>query len=137
MADLSIVAADVVQAATGVTAVSKIAGAAVAAGEPCYLDVADSNKAKPADANASLPTATVAGIALNSAAANQPVQLMTEGELTVSAVLTVGKWYVLSANAGKICPVADLASGHYSTLIGYAKTTSILVLKLTNSGVQN
>jgi len=50
------------------------------------------------------------------------------GNLTISAVMTVGEVYVVSATAGGIAPVGDLVTGNYVTVLGVATTTSNLQL---------
>jgi hypothetical protein len=41
----------------------------------------------------------------------------------------------LSGTAGGICPRADVTSGDDPIRIGYAKTTSVLVIDIANMGV--
>lgn len=134
MADVTITAADVVASASAQTG-EGMAGVSIVAGEWVYR--AADKTLRLADANSSLLTATAEGMALHAAGAGQPLRFASQGEVTVSAVLTVGKVYVLSANAGKTAPVADLASGWWTSVVGYAKTTSILVIRRINSGIQN
>src|SRR5215216_1090446 len=112
MADLSITAASVAQS-TGATTSDGTAGATVTAGQPVYQDAADGNQWKPADGNASLAIATVIGIALHASLDNQPLRVQTGGDIVIGATITVGGVYVLSATAGGIAPVADLASGNF------------------------
>lgn len=138
MADLTITAADVVKGGVGsipVTTENGIAGATVTAGQVVYEDATDNNKWKLADANVSDAAANVKGIALHAALAGQPLQVIKGGPLTLGAILTAGHWYVLSATAGGIAPVADLASGHRSTLLGYAYSTSVLIVAPQVTGV--
>jgi hypothetical protein len=133
MADLSITAASVLQSANGVVA-RGVAGATLTAGMPVYLDTAD-NKLKPADANGTAPLNSVRGITVNGAADGQFVNYVTEDpNFVAGATLTAGVIYVLSATAGKICPAADLASGHTSIVLGVAKSASVLALKITTGG---
>lgn len=122
---------------TGLTALTErgTAGATVTAGQPVYVDAADGNSLKPADANASATTAAAVGIALHAALDGQPLEYITAGPLALGAILTQGLWYVVSATAGGICPTADLASTHFSTLLGYAHSTSVLVVVVKASGV--
>lgn len=131
MANLSITAANVAAQSSAKT-VDGIAGATIVAGDALYLDSAD-GRYKLADANGS-GTTTIAGVALNGASAGQPVKVLTEGMLSLGAILTVGAIYVLSATAGKIAPAADLATGHVVNVIGVATTTSLLKVKLIASG---
>lgn len=134
MADLSITAANVV-AQDGATIVYVTAGGTVARGNPVYLDSADSNQAKAGRANAAT-TDEVYGIALNDAADEQPLAVITSGDLSLGAILTVGETYVLSAGAaGGIAPIGDLTTGNYVSTLGVAKTTSLLQLAINNSGI--
>lgn len=117
MADLSITAANV-QPGAGATIVHGTAGATVTAGQPVYADANDSNKWKPADADASEAAADVTGIALNNAADEQPLSIIKRGLLATGATTVKGTVYVLSGTAGGICPAADLASGDWTTILG-------------------
>lgn len=135
MADLVITAANVVPGAGKQTA-NGTAGASITAGQPVYLDNT-TGTIKPASANTSAATAAVVGIAVNGASANQPVVYQTAGVLALGAVLTTGKVYVASANSGNIAPVADLASGWNTTILGYATSASNLQVNLVVSGVAN
>jgi len=138
MADLAITAASVVKGA-GATTAQGTAGATIAAGMVLYADTANSSVLKPADANLSALAATVAGIALHAALVNQPIVYITAGPLTVNAVLTAGKEYVASAtdSVGAIAPIADLAAGWYTSLLGYASSTTVLNVNILNSGIVN
>jgi hypothetical protein len=49
--------------------------------------------------------------------------------------MTAGTVYYLSATAGGICPVADLASGQYPCAVGIATSTTVLKLGFNASGV--
>jgi hypothetical protein len=53
----------------------------------------------------------------------------------VGATLVVGQVYVLSANAGNIAPVSDLATGWYTTILGIAISTTQLQMGPVNSGI--
>ncbi len=135
MADLSITAANVVRSATDAQTENGTAGATITAGQTVYKDEADSNKWKLADANASILTAAVYGIALNGASNGQPLVVQTAGDITIGATLTVGAIYVQSGTAGGIAPTADLVTGWYSFIIGIGKTASVMRLVLRGAGV--
>lgn len=137
MADLIITASAVVKS-TGAQTATGTAGVAISAGQVLYNDAA-TNTLKLADADLSAAASTVVGIALDNAAANQPVTYITAGNLTLNAVLTAGKVYVLSATntAGAIAPIADLASGWFTSILGYATNTTNLVISILNSGTAN
>ncbi|NTG85860.1 hypothetical protein G6L15_06825 [Agrobacterium rhizogenes] len=132
MADITITPANVV---AGTNAVRDIgtAGETIAAGKVVYLDAAI-NKWKLSDNNAT-GTRTVHGIALNGASLNQPVSIVKGGDVTIGATLTPGVAYYLSATAGGICPVADLATGMDTILIGLAKSATVLGIDIQDSGV--
>ena len=56
-------------------------------------------------------------------------------DLTITATVTAGVAYYLSATAGGICPVADLGSGDYPVFLGFATSSSVLALRIVESGV--
>ena len=131
MADLTLTASSVVPGDSAIIQ-SGVAGAAIAAGEVVYKDTSDSNKLKLADANgATAIIRLVAGIAICSAAAGQRVSYVTEDDdLTLgSGLFAIGDVLILSATAGKIAPVADLATGMYNTVLGIATTTGKINFK--------
>lgn len=135
MADLSITAASVLASATALKA-SGTAGATITAGQPVYIDTADSNKIKVADANASAATAAVAGISLHGASSGQPITYaFDDSAFTPGATLATGNVYVAAANVGAICPVADLVSGDFPAVLFVAKSTTQAVLKIVRGGV--
>ncbi len=134
MADLSITAANV-KSSGGSKGKNGTAGAAVKAGELVYLE-ASSGTYKLASSNSGTAEArSPDGIALNNAAAGQPLRVHTEGPITIGATLTAGVAYYASGTAGGICPVADLTTGHYPTIVGIAKSSSVLDVKFHESGV--
>jgi hypothetical protein len=57
------------------------------------------------------------------------------GPLTVGATMTAGVAYYLSDTAGGICPVADLATGEYPSVLGIATSTTVLNVNIQTSGV--
>lgn len=133
MVDLVITAANVVPGANA-TVRNGSAGATIAAGEVVYLDSATSTY-KLADANGAAALRSPRGIALNGASAGQPLAVAEGGDVTLGVVLTAGVAYYLSGNPGKIAPVADLVAGHYPVILGIATSTSVLNLKIHESGV--
>lgn len=134
MANLSQTAANVAAAVTARIDHTKISGATITAGMPVYIDPAD-GLVKIADNNVSSTLANVYGIALNGASSGQPVSICTEGDVNLGATLAVGETYALSATAGAICPEADVVSTNFMTLLGVARTTALLQLKLNVTGV--
>ncbi|NTF69382.1 hypothetical protein [Rhizobium rhizogenes] len=132
MADITITPANVV-AGTNATRDIGTAGEAIIAGKAVYFDTAV-NKWKLSDNNGT-GTRQVHGIALNGASLNQPVSVAKGGDVTIGATLTPGVAYYLSATAGGICPVADLATGMDTILIGLAKSATVLGIDIQDSGV--
>lgn len=133
MADLTITAANVVPGA-GARITNGTAGATITAGQVVYLDPAD-NRFKLADCdNASATIRAAFGIATHGAAAGQPLAVQTAGELAMGAILLAGVAYYLSPNAGGIAPVADIASGDNTVIVGMAKSTSVLTVGIVASG---
>lgn len=134
MADLVITAANVVAGSTS-TVENGTLGATVTAGQAMYLDSADS-RWKLADSNSATAAVRVpAGIALNGGATGQPVRVLREGAITIGATMTAGVVYYASDTPGGICPVADIGSGEYATIIGIATSTTVLEVDIHASGV--
>jgi hypothetical protein len=133
MSNLSITSASVLAGADSPKQ-SGVAGVAIAAGDALYIDASDSGKLKLAVAT-SAAASVFAGIALHGAAAGQPITYLTSSTITIGATLHVGTIYVVSATAGKICPVADLVAGNYVTIIGMPTTTGILDVYPRSSGL--
>lgn len=132
--DLTITAANVV-AGSGANVVQGTAGATVTAGQAVYRDdtagtwkLADNNSGTAA-------LRSPDGVALNGAASGQPLSVLTSGRVTIGATMTAGVAYYLGDTPGGICPVADLASGEYPTIIGIAVSTTVLDVKIHESGV--
>ncbi len=103
-----------------------LAGATLVAGTPVYLD-ATTNRLMGADANASLETADVKGIALHAASLGQPLKVQTAGDITIGTTVVLATIYILGA-AGQLAPAVDLASGWYTTVIGVAISATQLRL---------
>lgn len=127
MADLSITPSAVIAGSNSALA-SGSAGETIAAGKAVYLASA-TKKWMLADADSVTAEARKAiGIALNGASLNQPVDVLTGGDITLGAVLTAGTAYYLSDDPGGICPHADLEAGDYICLLGLAKSNSVLTV---------
>ncbi|WP_454914988.1 hypothetical protein [Xanthobacter sediminis] len=134
MANLTITAASVL-AGSNVVTESGIAGEAITAGQVVFMNPA-TKRFGLADSNSATAAARVPrGIALNSAAAGQPLSVARNGDITLGAVLTAGTAYYLSDTPGGICPVADVGSGEYVVLLGLAKSASVLGLSVQATGV--
>ncbi|MDE3796982.1 hypothetical protein I7G59_06490 [Sinorhizobium meliloti] len=135
MADLVITSSSVVSGA-GARIEHGTAGATITAGQALYLDSAVTGKWQLADNNsATAAVRTPRGIALNSASLNQPIAVQTEGPITIGAALTAGVAYYLSDTPGGICPVADLLTGEYPTVLGLATSTTVLDIDIQSAGV--
>jgi hypothetical protein len=134
MTDLVVVPASVLAGANAQRAAGT-AGVAITAGQAIYLDpvtnrylLADNNAV---DVNARKPT----GIALNNAAPSQPINLLTSGDITIGAAVTAGTDYFLSGAPGAICPRADVVTTMNVTLIGLAKSATVIAVDIQSSGV--
>ena len=131
MVDLVITPASVLASSNSVV-LSGIAGAAITAGQS--VSRASSGNFVLADNNAAAPANSAVGVALNNAAAGQPVDVQAGGDITIGATMIKGAAYYLSATAGGISPFADLAAGQGVSLLGVAKSTTELVLSIHNTG---
>ncbi len=135
MADLSWTSSATVAGAS-VNTVTHVAAVAIAAGE--FYTLNTSGQAVLADNDsASLDGSAGIYLAINSAAANQRITGATPGQdITVSSTMTVGIFYYLSSNPGKICPVGDLASTDYVTQLGWAKSATLFRFSPVVTGYQ-
>jgi hypothetical protein len=132
MTDLTITAANV-KAAANATTRSGQAGASITAGQLVYLDgTTGTYNLSDADLTGAKQ---VTGVALNGASSGQPLTVQTGGDISIGATLTPGATYYLSGTAGGIAPLADLSTGEEVVLVGIAKSTSVLALKITDTGV--
>lgn len=134
MADISITAANV-KLVSGPTK-KRIAGATLAAGQVCYQASATRKAGLADNDNATAEVRAIDGVALNGAAADQPVELAANGAvISVGAVLTAGTDYYLSGTPGGICPRADVTTGDDPIRVGMALTTSNLQLDFADPNV--
>jgi len=137
MANISITAASVLASASAKTD-SGILGETGTAGQPVYKNDATGQDGRLylGDANGSPVTANIVGILLGGGGAGQPVTYVYEdpdftpgGTLSLSVAADSGV-YVLSATAGAIAPMDDLAAGMYPVVLGVAKSTTKMNLKI-------
>lgn len=133
MADLTITAASVVKGANARIDRNGYAGETITAGQAVVKN--SSGFWVKADSNGSSSIRAATGIALNGASQYQPIDVQTEGSITIGATMTAGVAYYLSDTAGGICPVADVGTGEYAQVIGIATSTTVLKLTLAASGV--
>jgi len=129
-ADVSITAASVKPSSAAVLRRDWTAGEALTAGQLVYRSSSDFKVYK-ADCNSG--TAGIRdciGIAVTSAIADGPVVVCLEDTaLTLGGTVANGTVYCLSATAGGICPLADMTSGYYVTVVGVGSTTSVIAFR--------
>jgi hypothetical protein len=141
MADVSVTAASCVkgttaQSPTNAQPLTKTLNAAVSitAGQTVYEDTSVSPAVlRLADANGTAAASVVGGVALNGAAAGQPVTYQYQGAITIGGTLVAGTLYAQSETAGSICPINDLVSGDFPCIVGWASSTSLLQLVLAST----
>lgn len=137
MADLNVTAAQLLPGEDVPREVG-VSGEAIAIGDWLYKKASDSRLYK-ADANgAAAETSDVVGQALSAAsAAAQPVVYGRQGTITqgAGAAPVRGTVYVLSPNAGKAMPTADLASGSRVTVLGVGGASNDLKVQIHRSAV--
>lgn len=135
MTDISITAANVVAGSDAKTE-NGIAGETITAGQVVYKAAATGKYMKADSDSATAEVRKARGIALNGGSLNQPLTILRSGDVTIGGTLTAGLAYYLSkATPGGICPVADIASGGYSVIVGIAESTSVLHVQIVESGV--
>lgn len=135
MADLTITASQVLPGSDSTSQFAQgTAGASITAGQVLYYDSTAATY-KLADNNDTQATSVVAGIALHAAGTGQPIRLQTAGPITLGAgaAPAVGSVYVLSATAGGIAPVADLATGNRTTILGVGGASNTVTLRINSS----
>ena len=136
MSDLAVTGTQVVKASNA-SVTNGTAAQTITAGQTVYQNA--SGFFALAQGNASA-TATVTGIALNPAAANQPIQVLTAGGFSSMNSISgfsgfSGMVYVLSAaNPGGIAPNADLVTGNQVSVLGVASSPTLIQVQLQNSG---
>lgn len=134
MSDLTITAASVLAGTSAATENGNL-GAAITAGQAIYKSASDGLWYLADNNSATAAVRQAMGIALNGGGIGQPVRVLLSGPVTIGATMTAGVAYYLSDTPGGICPVADLASGEYSCLIGIATSTTVLDVAIKYSGV--
>lgn len=135
MVDIVITPANVV-AGEGAAIDHGIAGATILAGQAVFLNET-SKRYGLADNNAPTPPEIKIpkGIALHGASNGQPLAVLRSGEVTIGATLVAGSDYYLGDAPGGICPKADVTTGETVTMIGLAKSTSVLIVNIQRTGV--
>lgn len=133
MADISITAANVIPSAQAIKR-DGTAGATITQGQLLYYDNT-AGTMKLADSNGAGDLHVVAGIALNAAAAGQPVKYATsDPALVIGATVAIGDVLVASATPGGIAPAADLATGYFATVLGVAISVTAVNFNPTAAG---
>ncbi len=134
MADLSVTAASVAAANAATNKVTGTAGATITAGQALYLD-STTDTLKLTDNDDTTATAAIVGVSLHGASSGQPITYATGGAVTFNAALTAGLIYCTSSTAGGIAPSADNATSDTIGIIGYASSTTNMVLQIKATGV--
>ena len=135
MANVAPVTGSVLRSANGRKSEGK-ALEAIAQGDVLYEDPA-TKKLGLAQCDDTAIKATVKGVALNAAAAEQPVDYCTvdpDGLTLGAATLAQGTVLVLSPTPGKMRPVADLEASDRVVTLGVASSATKLILSIHNSG---
>jgi hypothetical protein len=105
---------------------------AVTAGQPGYIT--STGTAGLADGNV-LAKAVVKGYFESGGSTGQKVNLVTEDDAANLGITnTIGDILILSATAGGIAPPADAATGMYVTVLGVAKSSTLVNFKPLASG---
>ena len=133
MANATVTAANVRQSATA--AIKRlIAAVAITAGQSIYKLADGTAGLADADAADAL-AATPAGIAIDNAAAGQPISYVDEDpDFTPGFTIASGAIYVQSATPGAIAPATDLASTMKTSVLMIGKPSNKAVLRLFVSG---
>lgn len=134
MVDITITPANVVSGA-GAKIEQGHAGETLVAGKWVYRDPT-TKKYMLADADSATPAVrSPRGVTLCGSSLNQPLFVQTEGEIIMGGTLVAGVASYLSKTPGGMCPVADIAAGGYSTVLGMAKSTTVFDIDIQESGV--
>lgn len=112
-----------------------IAGETVAPGQPGYFNALDQRHYK-AIASDSQEKAKATVIFMGHGVAGGKVAVANAGLVIIGATLTPQTIYVVSATSGLICPIADLATDDWVTLLGIAKSTTELNLLISHQAYQ-
>lgn len=115
--------------------VSFNAGATITAGMVVYVDA---NGAVQIGTNATSAGSGVGalavGVALNGGSIGQPIDVLTNGTVTIGGTAAVGKPYVLGTSGGVI-PVDDIAGTEFVTQVGIGTTAANIKLGVNVSAV--
>lgn len=128
MADLSVTAANVRGYGDRLTGV---AGGTILQGQTLRKNTSGQIVVSSDD---SAINAATAGIALNAASANQPVEYQSSGLIDMGATVAIGKVYVQSTTGG-VAPVDDIAGSEFITIVGVGTAANRLKIGIVQSGV--
>lgn len=138
MVDISFTSDDVV-VANSAEVQTVILGAAVQAGDVIVYDPGNENWIEASNTSSLLSGGGVNSyilIALADGASGQRIAAAKAGyDVTFGGGLVAGRVYILSA-AGAISPESDAASNDFMTIIGYAKSTTVMFFNPTSTNVQ-
>jgi hypothetical protein len=135
MADISFTAGNVKLSGSSTSPRLVQFGETVTQGKAVYLKAAD-GRYWLADANLSIEASMSGGggVALTPGVAGDYGYIVTEGLIDLGVSMTAGGLYILSATAGGIAPNSDAVSGWNKVVIGAARTTAILNVKIWYTG---
>jgi len=134
MVDLTIVPANVISAPDAKRE-DGTAGVALLAGQLVYKDSTTKKWALSDTNSATVEARQPTGIALHAAAINQPITVHRSGDITIGATVVGGTDYYASDTPGGICPRADVGATEKVTMIGLAKSTTVIAVDFQYSGV--
>lgn len=133
MADYVITPANV-KKQSGAVITHLIAGETLTAGDVIAISTTDGKAYLLDDADATVDA--IAGMALNDAGIDQPIDIIQDGYVDVGVVATAGDVAVASiAVSGALAPYGDLVATNLVQVLGFFETTSLLKVKITNVGV--
>lgn len=114
----------------------KVSGEAIPAGRVVFRDTDGRYDMAKSSSLAASGTRAQLYYSLNTtAAANQPLALLEEGDLTMDG-LTAGQLYILSDDDdGLIMPFTDIAATNIVVVVGVAVSATVLRVKFCNSGI--
>lgn len=135
MADLTVTAGSVLFSSGAAPVKTYNAGASITAGQALYLDSA-TGTLKLAQSDGTAAEADAVGISLHAAGTGQPLAYAGTGSIINIGATTAKTHYMVSDTAGKVAPIADVAtSGWRIVRLGYATATDgTFVVDIKNTG---
>lgn len=135
MANITVTAANVTPGTNAVLE-DAIVFEAVTAGQLLYRRASDSKLGLCDNNHASAEGRVPFGIAINNAAVNQGVRVVTQGRINIGATVTVGTPHFSSDTPGAISNLqSDAATGESPSFLGFAVATTTIDVFLKYSGV--